>query len=68
MYRIEIWRYHRMVDEYENIDINKVLEWYEEKWKLSYDYGQCTFYVFLDKQELSFEEENKMGFYNFRRY
>ena len=62
-YKIEIWQWHSIVDTYESNDINEVLEWYKDEWKDCYDYGNCTFYMFDDNKELSFDEKHKLGFY-----
>ena len=64
-YRIEIWQWHIMVDVYYNDDIGSILEWYrDEMWKSCYDRGCCTFYVYENGEELTFEELYELGFYN----
>jgi hypothetical protein len=63
-FEIEIWRYHVASETFENDDIKEVLSWYEEEWKNTYENGGCTFYIFEDEKELSFDEEYELGFYN----
>jgi len=63
-YRIEIWVYHNLHTKYESDDIKEVLKWYRKKWQVSYDFGNCTFYLFEDNKRLSFEETNELGFYD----
>ena len=62
-YAIEIWRYHSVEETYESNDIKDVLKWYKDNWQTAFDYGMCTFYVFKNNKELTFEECNKLGFY-----
>ena len=49
-YKIEIWRFHSIVDVYENDDIKEVLEWYKENWQLLYDFSGCTFYLYKKRK------------------
>lgn len=63
MYRIEIWQFHSIIDEYKNNDISKVLNWYRQHWKYCYDWGNCSFEVYKNNKILSFDEENKLGFF-----
>lgn len=63
MYRIEIWVYGNIRDEFENKSIKKVLKWYKENWQLVYNMGGCSFNVFKGDILLTFEEEYKLGFH-----
>lgn len=63
MYKIEIWQYHSIIETYENKDVKNVLKWYKENWQTCYDYGSCTFYLYKDDEELSFEKTNELGFF-----
>ena len=63
-YKIEIWKYHRIVDVYESDNIKNVLEWYKEEWQNIYNIGGCTFYLFKNGKELYFDEENELGFFD----
>ena len=64
MYKIEIWSYHEKIDEYENNNIQKILQWFIDKgYKMLDEYGECCFCVFNDNKELSFEEKDKLGFF-----
>ena len=65
MYKIEIWQHHSITKTYENKDVGKVLKWYIKNWQFCYDYGLCTFYLYKDDKELSFDEENELGFFNY---
>lgn len=65
IYRIEIWQYHGKVDTYENKDIKDVLEWYKEEWQYVYEFGNCCFYLYKNDKELSFDEKDKLGFYDY---
>ena len=50
MYKIEIWSYHEKIDEYENNNIQKILQWFIDKgYKMLDEYGECCFCVFNDK-------------------
>ena len=64
MYKIEIWRYNSITKIYENKDVKKVLNWYIKNWQFCYDYGECTFYLYKDDKELTFDEEFELGFFN----
>lgn len=63
-YKIEIWQYHNIADTYESDDIRDVLNWYKNNWHWIYDVGDCAFYVYKDNEELSWDEEYKLGFYD----
>jgi len=63
MYKIEIWQCHSIIETYENKDVKNVLKWYKENWQTCYDYGSCTFYLYKDDEELSFEKTNELGFF-----
>ena len=64
-YNIEIWRYHALVDKYESETIEDIKSWfYNSDWKLTYELGDCCFYVYEQETEMCFEELNKYGFYD----
>ena len=63
-YKIEIWRHHAIVDSFQNDDVQEVLKWYRREWQGCYDNGGCTFYLFKNGSELSFEEEYSLGFFD----
>ena len=63
IYRIEIWRYHGLVETYEDYDAEEVLRWYRANWHDCYEWGQCSFTIYKDDVELSFEEEDELGFH-----
>ena len=63
MYKIEIWQHEHISQEYESDDIQEVLYWYRSNWEYLYDLGCCSFSVYKDGVELSFEEENSAGFF-----
>lgn len=64
-YRIEIWRYGTVIDTYESNDIRKVLKYFKEKWLYAYDYeGSCAFDVYENLRRMTFDELNKLGFYD----
>ena len=63
-YKIEIWQYHSITETYESDDIKDVLLWYRLHWQYAYDMGYCSFDVYEDGRELSFEEGNELGFYD----
>lgn len=64
-YKIEIWQYHSIVDTFESDNINEILEWYKEKWQPAYRYGACAFYVYKNNKRLDFNEEDKLGFFDY---
>ena len=64
MYKIEILQYHSIKKAYKNKDVKNVLKWYKENWQTCYDYGGCAFCLYKDDKELSFDEENELGFFN----
>jgi len=61
-YKIEIWRFHRIIDIYENDDIEKVGEWYRKNYLDLFNSGGCTYYLFEDNRQLTFEEERDLDF------
>lgn len=63
-YRIEIWIYHNLHTQFESNNIKKILKWYKQKWQVSYDFGNCTFYLFEDDKRLSFDDVYELGFYD----
>ena len=63
VYKIEIFRYHDLVETYENDNVEEVLMWYKSNWQYCYEVGGCAFDLYKDGIELSFEEELKLGFH-----
>lgn len=63
MYKINIWRFHCIVETYISNNIKDILKWYRNNWIISYEQGLCCFYVFENGKELSFDELNKIGFF-----
>ena len=63
IYRIEIWRYHRLTATYENDDVAEVLKWYKDNWEYCYDCGGCTYELYKDGICLSFDEGYDLGFH-----
>ena len=64
-YKIEIWRYHIIINTFEGDDIKEILKWYKKEYQYMYELGECTFYVFLDEKELDFDEKAELGFYEY---
>lgn len=62
-YKIEIWQFHSLVETFESDNVNKVLEWYRAEWKMAYDYGQCTFYLYENGKMLDFDTKYDLGFF-----
>ena len=69
-YRIEIWKYNSITDEYSDIideyeydNIEDILKWYQTWWRYYCKYNLSTFYVYKNNERLDFEEEYKLGFY-----
>lgn len=63
MYKIEIWRFHVIHKTYTSNNIKDVLKWYRENWQISYEYGACSFEVYKNGKQLSFDELNEIGFF-----
>ena len=63
-YKIEIWQYHIIAETYESDDIKDILSWYRSHWQYTYDMGYCSFDVYENGRELSFEEELEFGFHS----
>ena len=63
-YKIEIWIYHAIEDTYESDDVKEVLKWYKNKWQYCFDNDGCSFSLLKNNEELSFEEINKLGFFD----
>ena len=64
-YKIEIWQYYNIVETYESDNIEYVLSWYRANWWLTYENGGCAFSVYMNNEELSFEEKIDLGFIDF---
>lgn len=62
-YKIEIWQWHSITEVFESDDIKDVIEWYGLNWKYFFEMGYCAFNVYENGRELSFEEENNLGFH-----
>lgn len=63
-YKIEIWQFYNIVETYENDDIKEILKWYKSNWSWTYDNGGCSFSIYEESRELSFDEINYLGFYD----
>lgn len=63
-YKIDIWQYHSVVDNYESDDIESILKYFRSRWYYIYDYGMCSFTVYEGERELSFDELYDLGFYD----
>ena len=63
-YRIDIWTWGFIADTYWNNNVESVLKWFKDNWVGKYENGLCTFHVYKDDVELSFEEEYRLGFYS----
>lgn len=63
MYKIEIWRFHCVEETYTSNNIKDVLKWYRDNWQISYEYGGCSFEVYKNGKQLSFDELNEIGFF-----
>lgn len=64
MYKIEIWQRGSLSDVYEADDIQDILAWFKWGWYITYDNGDCSFGVYKNGIRLSFDELNKLGFYD----
>ena len=62
-YKIEIWQNQHITETYESDKISDILNWYKVKWRWLYELGDCSFTVYKDDEELSFEEESIFGFH-----
>lgn len=62
-YKIEIWQYFNMTEFFESDNIQDILDWYKENWWGCYEIGGCSFTIYENDRELSFEEEYELGFY-----
>lgn len=62
-YKIEIWQWHSLTTTFESDNIEDVMDWYKAEWWYCYEMGNCSFSVYENDRELSFEEEAKLGFH-----
>lgn len=62
-YKIEIWQWHSLTTTFESDNIEDVVDWYKAEWWWIYEMGDCSFSVYENDRELSFEEEAKLGFH-----
>nr|DAW32521.1 MAG TPA: hypothetical protein [Caudoviricetes sp.] len=63
MYKIEIWRFHVIHETYTSNNIKDILKWYRNNWQIAYENGNCSFEVYKNGKELSFDELNEKGFF-----
>ena len=63
-YRIDIWTWGFIADTYWNNNVESVLKWFKDNWVEKYEHSLCTFRVYKDDVELSFEEEYRLGFHS----
>lgn len=63
-YKIEIWMYRNLAEEYESDNIESILEWYKTYWKHCYDCGGCALDVYKNGELLDFDEKYELGFYD----
>jgi hypothetical protein len=54
-YKIEIMRYHAVIDEYNSNDYEKIKKWFKKEYKDLYDSDECTFYVYEDGKDIAWE-------------
>jgi len=64
IYKIEIWRYHSIIETYESEEMIEILKWYKSKWRDSNEMGECTFYIYENNKEMTLEEIAKLGFFD----
>jgi hypothetical protein len=62
MYKIEIWQRQSLVEVYEQDDIQNILAWFKWYWYGEYDCGGCTFVVYKNGIEMTFDELWELGF------
>ena len=62
-YKIEIWQWHDLVEQFADDNILKILEWYKENWQYIYEKDGCTFYVYKNDELLPFDHLYKLGFF-----
>ena len=65
MYKINIWRYRRIVDKFESDNLEDLQEWYNENWMWDYEYGECAIDLFYLGKSLSWEDKKEIGFKSF---
>lgn len=53
MYKIEIWQYHSISDEFSSDNLEEVKKWYFINWCGCYNSGGCTFYIYHNGEEKS---------------
>lgn len=63
MYKIEIWRFHIIYETYTSNNIKDILKWYRNNWQILYEWGNCSFEVYKNGKQLSFDELNEIGFF-----
>lgn len=60
-YKIDIWQWGSITETYESDNIEDIVEFWKGEWFDCYDHGYCTFYVYEDDEELSFDEVYELG-------
>lgn len=64
-YKIEIWRYHALIEQYESDTIEDIKDWFfDSNWKWEYERCACCFGVCENSRYMEFDELNKYGFYD----
>lgn len=64
-YSVEVWIYHNMVDSHKCASLNEAREWLRKGgWIKSWAYGNCSFDVFKDGKEVSFDTLYENKFYD----
>ena len=64
-WKIDIWQFGSIVETYESENIDEVLKWYKENWSLVNEYNGCAFDVFKNDEELTYEQKDEVGFYEY---
>jgi len=57
-YKIEIWRYHSKVDEYESDELFDVKYWFDNNWLYAYENCECGFSVKENGENMASNEYN----------
>lgn len=66
-YKIEIWRFHALIEQYESDTIEDIKAWFFDDdpcWKGIYENGDCSFSVYENGRYMEFDELEKYGFYD----
>ena len=62
-YRINVWQYGRIIEDYYSNDVNEVVKWYRKNWADSYEVGNCTIEVYESDKDMLFNRAVACGFY-----